>query len=60
LLRAAFATDGTPPHLEVETYTWSVLPDADRARGDDALVAGIANEIAWTLELLATLGAHPR
>ena len=60
LLRAAFATGGTPPHLEVETYTWSVLPDADRARGDDALVAGIANEIAWTLELLATLGAHPR
>jgi len=32
------------PHLEVETYTWGVLPDADR-HGD--LATNIAREIEW-------------
>lgn len=32
-------------HLEVETYTWGVLPEADR-QGD--LAANIAREIEWT------------
>jgi hypothetical protein len=32
------------PHLEVETYTWAVLPDADR-QGD--LAHNIAREIEW-------------
>ncbi len=31
--------------LEVETYTWSVLPDAPR--DDDALIEGIRRELAW-------------
>jgi hypothetical protein len=52
VLRAALAT-GTP-HLEVETYTWSVLPPSER--GD--LVAGIAAELAWARALLADLGAR--
>jgi sugar phosphate isomerase/epimerase len=38
-------------HVEVETYTWSVLPD--EARGD--LVTGIAAELAWTREQLRAL-----
>jgi hypothetical protein len=33
------------PHLEVETYTWGVLPEADR-QGD--LAQNIAREIEWT------------
>jgi hypothetical protein len=33
------------PHLEVETYTWGVLPEADR-QGD--LADNIAREIEWT------------
>jgi hypothetical protein len=33
------------PHLEVETYTWGVLPEADR-QGD--LAHNIAREIEWT------------
>jgi sugar phosphate isomerase/epimerase len=33
--------DGELPHIEVETYTWSVLPE-----GRD-LVAGIADELRW-------------
>jgi hypothetical protein len=32
------------PHLEVETYAWSVLPPALRA---PSLAAGIASELRW-------------
>jgi sugar phosphate isomerase/epimerase len=42
-------------HLEVETYTWSVLADAPR---DDALIDGIARELAWTRDRLVALGAE--
>ncbi len=41
-------------HVEVETYTWQVLPNAP---ADDAgLVAGIAAELDWTRRELTTLG----
>src|SRR5262249_7850102 len=46
---------GAPPHLEVETYTWSVLPDAARPRGDAGLVEGIARELAWARALVERL-----
>ena len=36
-------------HLEVETYAWTVLPEAMQQRG---LAADIANEIAWLKKLL--------
>ncbi|QVQ52411.1 metabolite traffic protein EboE [Spiractinospora alimapuensis] len=45
-------------HVEVETYTWPVLP-AERAgeeSPDDTLAAGIAGELAWTREHLIRLG----
>lgn len=35
------------PHLEVETYTWSVLPAPQRPTDHGALIAGIAAELAW-------------
>ncbi|MDX6740598.1 metabolite traffic protein EboE [Actinocorallia sp. A-T 12471] len=41
-------------HLEVETYTWDVLPD--RPPGDAGLVAGLAAELAWTRDRLLALG----
>ena len=37
-------------HLEVETYTWSVLA------GDEDLVEGLASELAWTRDRLVALG----
>jgi sugar phosphate isomerase/epimerase len=37
-------------HVEVETYTWSVLPDAA------GLVEGIAAELAWTRDRLVAMG----
>ncbi len=43
-------------HLEVETYTWSVLPPAARPGTDEELVAGIAAELAWTAARLTELG----
>ncbi|KAB2352434.1 metabolite traffic protein EboE [Actinomadura rudentiformis] len=38
-------------HVEVETYTWEVLPHAGRD-----LVEGIAAELAWTRDRLVGLG----
>ena len=37
------------PHLEVETYTWDVLPEAYRR--EDIAVA-VARELHWVLEQL--------
>lgn len=41
-------------HIEVETYTWNVLPPAQRAATDADLVAGIAAELTAARGLLAT------
>lgn len=61
VLRAAVdAVRGIPhgdeAHLDVETYTWSVLPG-----GVDDLVAGIAAEVRWAADELlgASLPASP-
>jgi len=41
-------------HVEVETYTWQVLPAEQRPRTDADLVEGLAKELDWTRgELLA-------
>lgn len=40
-------------HLEVETYTWDVLPPG---AGEADLVAGIAGELSWTADRLTALG----
>jgi len=36
-------------NLEIETYTFNVLPEALRA---DGVIRGIANEFAWVRERL--------
>jgi sugar phosphate isomerase/epimerase len=45
------------PHVEVETYTWAVLPgplgDQRAPRGDLELVAGITAELQWAQANLA-------
>ncbi|WP_127573370.1 metabolite traffic protein EboE [Georgenia faecalis] len=43
-------------HLEVETYTWSVLPEHLRPADDDGLVAGLAAELRWAHDRLTELG----
>lgn len=45
-------------HLEVESYTWSVLPAAQRPTTDAQLSRGIAAELDWAVDTLASLGAH--
>src|SRR5207247_2480345 len=45
------------PHLEVETYTWNVLPESLRPRDDQTLVEGIAREIEFAERALAACGA---
>lgn len=61
VLRAAIATldatvDGPLPHVEVETYTWSVLPETAGNGGDTALIRGIAAELRWAGANLFELG----
>ncbi len=41
-------------HLEIETYTWQVLPGA--ARGDGAIVDGLEREYAHVMERLRSAG----
>jgi len=43
-------------HLEVETYTWSVLPQRLRPVDDQGLVRGLAAELAWVRDELTGLG----
>ncbi|MEU8296981.1 metabolite traffic protein EboE [Micromonospora sp. NPDC048909] len=64
VLRAALAAlfagpDAGCDHLDVETYTWGVLPEARRPRTDAELAAGIAAELAFARDELATLGLAP-
>ncbi|MGC1274899.1 MAG: metabolite traffic protein EboE [Planctomycetaceae bacterium] len=48
---AAIATLDYAPHLEVETYTWNVLPGGERL----SIVEGIVAELAATRKLLGDL-----
>lgn len=54
---------GLSSHLEIETYTWDVLPRAtqEAAAGDarDPLVASIVREFEWVGERLRALGCRP-
>ena len=43
------------PHLEVETYTWQVLPDGRRPTGAATLVDGLTRELVSTRELLKSV-----
>jgi hypothetical protein len=42
-------------HLDVETYTWNVLPPGSRPRTPTQLAAGIAAELAWARDRLTDL-----
>jgi hypothetical protein len=44
------------PHIEVETYTWSVLPETAGNGNDTALIRGIAAELRWAAANLLELG----
>lgn len=60
VLRTAVAalrsTVDTLPHVEVETYTWSVLPETAGNGNDTALIRGIAAELRWAAANLLELG----
>jgi hypothetical protein len=43
-------------HLEVETYTWSVLPPGQRPNDEATLIEGLAAELAWVRDRLLDLG----
>ena len=44
------------PHLELETYTWEVLPKMLRPHDRDSLVDGLARELEWLQRELTSLG----
>ncbi|HEY6552611.1 MAG TPA: metabolite traffic protein EboE [Vicinamibacteria bacterium] len=54
-LLALQTRDGLTSHLEVETYTWHVLPPEYRAAD---VAEDVARELRWTLEALA-VPPHP-
>ncbi|MFA9431411.1 metabolite traffic protein EboE [Egicoccus sp. AB-alg2] len=43
-------------HLEVETYTWTVLPPAERPVTDHDLADALARELTWTRDALLARG----
>jgi hypothetical protein len=43
-------------HLDVETYTWTVLPPQRRPDGPEGLVDGLACELRWVQDRLCDLG----
>jgi sugar phosphate isomerase/epimerase len=43
-------------HVELETYTWNVMPGDLRPDADAALVDGLARELSWLRDELETLG----
>lgn len=45
------------PHLEVETYTWEVLPDAAPRQGPDRLIEGLTQELRGTRALLGEVAS---
>ncbi len=49
------ATIEQTPHLEVETYTWNVLPTASSAVGAPDLVGGLTAELTFANELVDRL-----
>jgi sugar phosphate isomerase/epimerase len=60
LIRTLTAMFGDGPavtdHVEVETYTWQVLPDGERPRDARELARGIAAELEWAREELVRAG----
>lgn len=46
-------------HLDVETYTWNVLPEAQRPGDAAQLADGIAAELAFARDELVSLGLRP-
>jgi hypothetical protein len=49
-------TPGLQPHLEVETYTWQVLPESLRPCNDEQLHAGLAAELYWVEQQMQQRG----
>ncbi|WP_194910696.1 metabolite traffic protein EboE [Catenulispora rubra] len=47
-------------HVEVETYTWQVLPDGERPGGAEELARGIAAEVAWARAGLVRAGLEAK
>jgi hypothetical protein len=41
---------GLHPHLEVETYTWTVLPEEIRPKDSQMVVDGLSGELRWLEE----------
>lgn len=52
---AAVARLDYAPHLEVETYTWEVLPGAPTSAGPHRLIEGLTKELTATRTLLSEI-----
>jgi hypothetical protein len=59
LRRLLGGSDALCDHLDVETYTWNVLPGARRPGSATELADGIAAELAYARDELTGLGLAP-
>ena len=60
LLGALFGGERSlTPHLELETYTWEVLPKMLRPHDRDSLVQSLTRELQWLESELVELGLEP-
>jgi len=54
------AQEDVTDQIEIETYTWDVLPDAEKAAGSGRdLVEALAREYEWVLGILREEGVTP-
>ncbi|MCA9091909.1 MAG: metabolite traffic protein EboE [Planctomycetaceae bacterium] len=52
------ATLNYAPHLEVETYTWGVLPGKSQQRTNRELIQGLSNELRATRRLIEQISGN--
>lgn len=52
------ATLNYAPHLEVETYTWGVLPGKSQQRTNEELILGLSDELRATRRLIEKIGGN--
>ncbi|MEN3281496.1 MAG: hypothetical protein V7607_2636 [Solirubrobacteraceae bacterium] len=47
-------------NIEIETYTWTLLPEELRPKDDEGLIEGLTRELAWARDRMLELGLRPK
>ena len=55
-LKALTDYNGPKPHIEIETYTWSVLPEHLRPKDAQDLITGLTKEFSYLEQKMDAFG----